>query len=494
MPRYSTEPDISSIETDHRKPLLLGTLQQLQWSLLYVTEDSLVAHTKRSAWKWEQEITIVLQENSMQLTSSTIHGEVMDIKKRNQKNIEAFTQAFEQLSKSYQPDDIEKWKHQLEQSEEAQRMTQEQIAQVMTGEPRQPVITYSLVAINVLVFLLMVVKGVNFFEPTAQQILDWGGNMSSRTLSGEWWRLFSSIFVHIGIVHLFVNMLSLFMAGIYLESLLGRWRFLLAYVCTGVFASLASIWWHDPPLISAGASGAIFGMFGVFLALLTTRLLPSSIRNQLLGSIGIMVVYNLVYGLKAGVDNAAHIGGLISGLLIGYGFYFSLRPRSDEKPRTRIPELLILACTVITTVAYLNVNKRSVVRDDSEAFIKKMEHFSILESMAIEAMQPSDTASQESILTGLRKTALSNWADCVNLMDETDEMVLPENLVYTRTQLKQYAQQRVQQTLLFIKAVEEDTDRYDNTLDSLLNEIEQTINNLKETMQPPASSGGSNKL
>ncbi len=483
MPQLSTTLDILSIPANHRKALLLGAIQQLKWPLQYTTEDTVVAHTVRSTWKWEQEITLALQHDTLQITSTTIHGEVMDIKKRNQKNIETFQQVFEQLQKNYTAENIEIWNQQLQQNKEEEEQIQEQMAQVMAHRSPQPVVTYTIVALNVIVFILMTIKGINIFNPEAMQILDWGGNMSTRTLSGEWWRLFTSLFVHIGIIHLVVNMLVLLMAGIYLESLVGSWRFLLAYLCTGVFASLTSIWWHNPPLVSAGASGAIFGIYGVFLALLTTRLLPKSVRNQLLTSVVIMVVYNLANGLKAGVDNAAHIGGLIAGLLIGYGFYFSIRPQADEKPRSRIPELITAVVTIAVTIAYLNVNKRSVVRDDSEAFVKKMEHFSILESMALEAMQPADTASQETFLKELRKTALSNWADCVNLMDETEKMALPENLIETRSQMKQYAAQRVQQTLLYIRSLQENTNAYDHSIDSLLNEIEKTVNRLKQTLR-----------
>lgn len=496
MPHQSSTLDISAITADHRQALLLGTIQLLKWSFQYSADNIIVAHTIRSAWKWEQEITLVIEAETLQITSATIHGEVMDIKKRNQKNIETFLQAFQQVQKTHTTEDIERWQLQLHQSEEELELVRQQVIQLMEHPSPQPMVTYAIVGVNVLIFIIMTIKGVHMFKPGAIEILNWGGNISTRTLSGEWWRLFTSMFVHIGIVHLIVNMLVLLMTGIYLEALLGHRRFLLAYLSTGLFASLASIWWHDPPIVSAGASGAVFGILGVLLALLTTRLLPDMVRKQLLGSLAIMVIYNLANGLKAGVDNAAHIGGLLSGLLMGYGYYFSLRPQKEEKPRNHIPDLVIATVTIATTVLYLNVNERTVVRDDSEAFFKKMEHFSILESMALEAMQPSDTTSQETFMNELRKTALSNWADCVNLMDETEKMILPENLINTRTQMKQYASQRVQQTLLYIRALEENTNTYDRRMDSLRNEIDKTVNELRQTLQqfPSISGEGSKRL
>ena len=112
--------------------------------------------------------------------------------------------------------------------------------------------------------------------------------------------------------------------GLLLEPRLGTIRFLGAYILTGIAASITSLWWHDLT-ISAGASGAIFGMYGVFLAMLTTNLIEKSARKALLTSIGVFVFYNLVNGMKGGIDNAAHIGGLVSGLLTGYAFYPSLK-------------------------------------------------------------------------------------------------------------------------------------------------------------------------
>ncbi|MBP7554677.1 MAG: rhomboid family intramembrane serine protease [Chitinophagaceae bacterium] len=494
MPHQSAILDISAVNANHRQALLLGTIRLLKWSFQYSTENTIVANTIRTAWKWEQEVTLVIEEETMRITSATIHGEVMDIKKRNHKNIETFLQAFQQLQKTYTTEDIDRWQKQLHQSEEELVQAKEQVVQLMEHRSPQPIVTYTIVGLNVLVFIVMTIKGLHPFKPAAIDILNWGGNISSRTLSGEWWRLFTSMFVHIGIVHLVVNMLVLLMTGIYLEVLLGSWRFLLAYLSTGLFASLTSIWWHDPPIVSAGASGAVFGVLGVLLALLTTKLLPDLIRKQLLGSVAIMVIYNLANGLKAGVDNAAHIGGLLSGLLIGYGYYFSLRRQKEDKPRNLIPDLVIAIVTIATTVSYLNVNKRAIVRDDSEAFFKKMEHFSILESMALEAMQPSDTASQQTFMNELRKTALTNWADCVNLMDETENMALPENLINTRTQMKQYASQRVQQTLLYIRALEENSNTYDRQMDSLRSEIDKTVNELRQTLQQlPSISGDAPK-
>jgi rhomboid protease GluP len=172
----------------------------------------------------------------------------------------------------------------------------------------------------------MLISGVHILLPENQDLLNWGANFRPMTLEGQWWRLFTACFLHIGILHLLLNMYALLYVGLLLEPYLGKTRFLAAYLISGIAASMTSLWWHDFT-ISAGASGAIFGMYGVFLALLTTNLLDKSVKKALLTSIAVFVGYNILNGLQpnSGIDNAAHIGGLISGLIIGYAFVPSLR-------------------------------------------------------------------------------------------------------------------------------------------------------------------------
>jgi rhomboid protease GluP len=180
-----------------------------------------------------------------------------------------------------------------------------------------------IVNINILVFAAMVISGVHFMLPDNDSLIKWGANFRPVTLDGQWWRLFTSCFLHIGVIHLLMNLYALIYIGLLLEPHLGKTRFVSAYLLAGIGGSVASLYWHDLT-ISAGASGAIFGMYGVFLAMLTTNLIEKSARKTLLTSIMIFVGYNLLNGLKGGIDNAAHIGGLVTGMIIGYAFYPSL--------------------------------------------------------------------------------------------------------------------------------------------------------------------------
>ena len=192
-------------------------------------------------------------------------------------------------------------------------------------------VTFSLIGLNVLVFVIMVFAGLGFISFDGRDLLAWGADYRPKTANGEWWRLFTSMFLHGGLVHLFGNMYGLIFAGIFLEPLLGKLKYASAYLICGLVSSLASIWWH-PATISIGASGAIFGLYGVLAALLTTNTATIGNKKGILGFCLVFVVLNLVIGLTGGIDNAAHVGGLLCGLVIGYLFhFFGNLPRNGKK-------------------------------------------------------------------------------------------------------------------------------------------------------------------
>ncbi|HEY2584071.1 MAG TPA: rhomboid family intramembrane serine protease [Mucilaginibacter sp.] len=191
-------------------------------------------------------------------------------------------------------------------------------------------VTPIIIDLNLLVFIAMVCSGLGFISFNGMDLLKWGANYRPLVNKGEYWRLLTNTFLHGGLMHVLLNMYGLFFVGIFLEPLMGRSKYATAYICTGIIASIASAWWH-PATISVGASGAIFGMYGVFLALLTTSLFPPDFKKSFLVSTSIFVGYNLLYGLTGGIDNAAHIGGLLSGLLIGYGLYPTLKSQANER-------------------------------------------------------------------------------------------------------------------------------------------------------------------
>ena len=181
-------------------------------------------------------------------------------------------------------------------------------------------VTQGLVIANVLVFLRLTLAGVPLLAPTAVDMLPWGANFAPRTTAGEWWRLGSCMFLHYGLIHIGFNMWILRAVGPLLERLIGSAGFLMLYLFSGLLGSLASIAWN-PLAVSAGASGAIFGVIGGLLALVAgsgPSVLPPARRAHLRRAVGTFVLYNLAFGLvMPSVDMAGHLGGLVGGLLCG---------------------------------------------------------------------------------------------------------------------------------------------------------------------------------
>jgi rhomboid protease GluP len=169
-----------------------------------------------------------------------------------------------------------------------------------------------------LIFGLMVLNGVSASDPTGPQLVRWGSNVTDFTLHGQPWRLLTYMFVHAGLSHLLLNILSLWLLGLLVEDRVGPLRLLLVYLACGVGGGLASLWWNTQGINSVGASGSIFGLYGLLLALLIGKklVLDKSDRRAMLGLVLYLVLSNLLSGLTGNIDNAAHLGGLATGLFI----------------------------------------------------------------------------------------------------------------------------------------------------------------------------------
>src|SRR5688572_21918712 len=179
--------------------------------------------------------------------------------------------------------------------------------------------TVSLVAIDVAVFALMALLGVSIFSPSIEDLLRFGADHGPSTASGQWWRLLTAAFVHIGLVHLLLNMWCLWQGGQLAERFYGHAAYLALYLASAIGGSLTSLAWN-PSIVSAGASGAIFGVYGGLLAVvvLHRRVIPAAIFEDLKKSTVAFVAYNVLYGFAMpGIDNAAHLGGLATGFLAG---------------------------------------------------------------------------------------------------------------------------------------------------------------------------------
>lgn len=184
-----------------------------------------------------------------------------------------------------------------------------------------PWVTYLLVAINVAVWFYMLMHGATFTNSPSDKLLIWGGNAASEVQKGEWWRLITSMFLHGGFSHLLMNMIGLVSIGVTVERIYGHRLFALIYFGSGVIGSALSLNYAAQHVVSVGASGAIFGIAGAMMIGLYQHKdkLPKTIGKQNISGIAVFILFNLVNGLASrGIDNAAHIGGLLGGCLLAY--------------------------------------------------------------------------------------------------------------------------------------------------------------------------------
>jgi rhomboid protease GluP len=195
-------------------------------------------------------------------------------------------------------------KHQLVKQQQEQRKRVMSIFDY--GKPR---VTYFLLALNIIIFLYIEWMGESTSVLT---LIEYGAKYNPAIIDGEWWRIATSMFLHIGVLHLFMNMLALFYLGTAVEKLYGTTRFVLIYMLAGFFGGVASFMLN--PHVAAGASGAIFGLFG---ALLFFGVQYKQLFFRTMGwNLIFIVLLNISFGLLVPqIDNGAHIGGMVGGFI-----------------------------------------------------------------------------------------------------------------------------------------------------------------------------------
>ena len=184
------------------------------------------------------------------------------------------------------------------------------------GAGKQPSITYALIAVNVVLLVAMEVAGGS---TDTGVLVDFGAMYGPKIAEGDYWRLFTAMFLHVGFMHLAFNAFGLFIFGRMVEGVFGPYRFALLYVLSGLFGSVTS-YLISPDAIAAGASGAVFGIIGVMAAYFAVqrKVLGKVAQQNLYGLLGLAAI-NVVFGLLSpGIDNWAHLGGFAAGFGLGY--------------------------------------------------------------------------------------------------------------------------------------------------------------------------------
>lgn len=240
-------------------------------------------------------------------------------------------------------------------------------------------VTNALIAINLMVFLAMLASGAGLWHSNNGIQLAWGANFGPATQDGEWWRLGSAMFLHFGALHLAMNMWALWDGGQLVERMYGPIRFASIYFISGVAGNLLSLVSHHGQAVSGGASGAIFGVYGALLVCLWRErghLHPHEFRWLFWGASGFSAITVVLGVLIPGIDNAAHIGGFLTGLLGGVAFARTLHP-GDGLPwsqRSLAGGVFVLAILLLVTrisVPAYRWSDEATARKEVSEFLKE---------------------------------------------------------------------------------------------------------------------------
>jgi membrane associated rhomboid family serine protease len=266
-------------------------------------------------------------------------------------------------------------------------------------------VTPGLIVLNTAIFIRMLFGPTAFSDPAT--LIGWGGNYGPLTTNGEWWRLVSSMFVHNGMLHLLVMIVGLAPFGLILERLVGPLTFSAAYLASGMLASVLSLAMH-PLAVSTGASGAIFGIYGLFLASMiwsmrsdSTVVIPLAALKKVSPAAAVFILYNMASG---GLDMAAELAALLVGLIYGAVLAKGVGAR---KPTARRVAIAMTTTMVIAAAAVIPLRGIDDVRPDIDRLI---------------TIEDRTASAYESALGRFRKRRMSAG----ELAQFVDQTIIPE--------------------------------------------------------------------
>lgn len=212
---------------------------------------------------------------------------------------------------------------------------------------KKPIVTGILILLNIIIFVLMYIFGKG--SEDTDTLLKFGANVPALIRGGDYYRLIASGFLHIGIIHILCNMYSLSVLGPTIEHFYGKAKYVLIYFFSMIIASLFVMVFQNDYSVSAGASGAIFGLLGSLLYF--GYYYRGYIGNQIIGQIIPVIIINLVIGfISPGISNAAHIGGLIGGICVS--FMLGINDKSDKTNRITGTILTVVLTAFMVYLAF----------------------------------------------------------------------------------------------------------------------------------------------
>jgi rhomboid protease GluP len=374
-PRKVTIISLGEYSADHYLTLVYHAFNNLGWRIGYFDRDGIIGYTPISWESYAEEVSVRIVNNTAIVKSECVGYQFFfNDYGKNEKNLELLLNGEIEYVEYHLKDTLQETTQQLIDSIPDNQFIsldnppmgyKEKLRGFLSAftPTKNYFITPILVLVNIAVYIISHVimialilamtitaaqhhaTGPRYLINSIEDIyLSLGFSSRTQVLNGQVWRLITNTFLHFSLLHIAGNMVILIYIGSLLESKLGKWKYLALYLLTGICASITSVVWHDHG-VSAGASGAIFGLFGILLALLSTKFYEGNARRALLISTVIFVAYNII-PLGKRVDHAAHFGGLIAGYLFGLIAYWGLKTYKEK---------LIIAGPLAITIIYTSL-------------------------------------------------------------------------------------------------------------------------------------------
>ncbi|MGF7081847.1 rhomboid family intramembrane serine protease [Mucilaginibacter sp. UYCu711] len=445
-PRKVTTIPLGEYSADHYLTLLYHAFNNLGWRISYFDRDGIIGYTSISWESYAEEVSVRIVNNTAIIKSECVGYQFFfNDYGKNEKNLELLLNGEIEYVEYHLKDSLQETTQQLIDSiPENQFISldnppmgyKEKLHRFLAAftPAKDYFITPILVLVNIAVYIIshiiMIVlilamtimaaqhhaAGPRYLINSIEDIyLSLGFSSRTQVLNGQVWRLITNTFLHFSLLHIAGNMVVLIYIGSLLESKLGKWKYLALYLLTGVCASITSVVWHDHG-VAAGASGAIFGLFGILLALLSTKFYEGNARRALLISTVIFVAYNII-PLGKRIDHAAHFGGLIAGYLFGWVAYWGLKNYKEK--------LIIigpLALTIIYTGLCLQFAPVYQLKDLEKLSLRGEK---LSDSLRID-FYGNYTTNHDTLMSVFTHTALPQIDTLKKVSVQMDQLTLPK--------------------------------------------------------------------
>ncbi len=331
--------------------------EKLKWEIVFADKEEIVISAPFSLRSAGEEIRLTFNKGTIFIKSECVGIQPIAFGK-NKSNIKKFERAFKEAASVTSDNEFVgkyfeiKRLYTRNKNKASVLTAKEKVSDIFSifFSGKDFYFTSKILAVNVFIYLLMLMTGS--YEPAEimHSLYNFGALHRGLIIDGQWWRLLTSAFVHLGFLHLFFNMYAFLYAGLILEPLLGRFKFLFVYLSLAFLSGLTSVYVFANTT-SAGASGAIFGMYGLILSLVITGVIRKKMRISLFLSLVIFTAYNLYNSFEAGIDYAAHVGGFLWGFVLGFLILPFLK--KEAKISYKIATTLVFAVSITAYSAFV---------------------------------------------------------------------------------------------------------------------------------------------